>query len=368
MTEIVNIAAVDRTPDDEDCPDHRRFPVPQEGDCSPHISEIAASAMTVSTLASCCALSLQSWLTDNCLPEEFLDISKFPDALVRPDRPVDSNDWFDAVNDMYIHLHRVYRQGITAESLQAIFDAYTDGEPQSIAPIDARRFLQNADPANYAYISVESAPAILLALFVHARQYSIMCPAHLNHYFPGPWLQCVEFWMGCEHPGIPFYQDNLPPTTSRAVAMERILTRSRLLVFRDWMPLQRILSRREVPYGVYFYYAANVEFRKLYPNFLRKTWCEQAQMCLTFWGTTHLHTNAHIRHLDRAGATSEEFIIAQTFLGGCYPLPVGSQPLDEDRAFSAPRHNYVEALQAEGCPQFLFLNTPWVLTESMFRD
>ncbi|KAJ1395039.1 hypothetical protein B484DRAFT_439053 [Ochromonadaceae sp. CCMP2298] len=146
-----------------------------------------------------------------------------------------------------------------------------------------------------------------------------MCPAHLNHYFPGPWLQCVEFWMGCEHPGVPFYQDNLPPTTSRAVAMERILTRSRLLVFRDWMPLQRIISRREVPYGVYFYYAANVEFRKLYPNFLRKTWCEQAQMCLTFWGTTHLHTNAHIRHLDRAGATSEEFIIAQTFLGGCYP-------------------------------------------------
>ncbi|KAJ1429441.1 hypothetical protein B484DRAFT_396363 [Ochromonadaceae sp. CCMP2298] len=60
--------------------------------------------MTVSTLASCCALSLQSWLTDNCLPEEFLDISKFPDAL-------------------------------------------------------------NADPANYAYVSIESAPAILLALF-----------------------------------------------------------------------------------------------------------------------------------------------------------------------------------------------------------
>jgi hypothetical protein len=93
MTQIVNIADADRTPDNEDCPEYRRFPVPQEGDVSPHISEIAASAMTFTTLASCCPLSIESWLTDNCLPKDFLDISKFPDALVRPDRPIDERDW-----------------------------------------------------------------------------------------------------------------------------------------------------------------------------------------------------------------------------------------------------------------------------------
>ncbi|KAJ1412339.1 hypothetical protein B484DRAFT_402326 [Ochromonadaceae sp. CCMP2298] len=49
-------------------------------------------------------------------------------------------------------------------------------------------------------------------------------------------------------------------------------------------------------------------------------------MCLTFWGTTHLHTNAHIRHLDRAGATSEEFIIAQTFLEVFTLPPVTGTP------------------------------------------
>ncbi|KAJ1430458.1 hypothetical protein B484DRAFT_463055, partial [Ochromonadaceae sp. CCMP2298] len=96
MTQIVNIADADRTPDNEDCPEHRRFPVPQEGDVSPHISEISASAMTFTTLASCCPLSIESWLTDNCLPEDFLDISKFPDALVRPERPIDDGDWYDA--------------------------------------------------------------------------------------------------------------------------------------------------------------------------------------------------------------------------------------------------------------------------------
>ncbi|KAJ1383525.1 hypothetical protein B484DRAFT_411114, partial [Ochromonadaceae sp. CCMP2298] len=171
-----------------------RHSIPEEDNAEPPMN-MPLSSFTLPLLVSLLPQDIICLFHHYNIDDEIFDNSGLTRTTIKDYRRLDADYWLTYCTSVHKFLSTLFSTGIHWRALATIQEAYQHGDPKSIHPGDARRFLRSSDPANYHDVDPYEAEEILRGM-VHATfQFQRYCPDYFRRKFPGVWLVAMEYWM-----------------------------------------------------------------------------------------------------------------------------------------------------------------------------